>query len=162
MNLIPKPTIVVDFDGVLHSYVSGWQGPRIITDPPVPGAMEFLVTALEHFTVAIQSSRSHAFGGRRAMKQWLKQELVKCAGSGPESTPHWFCERIMQTAFCDPWDYEVEYASKRIIEEIRWPLFKPPAIFYIDDRAMRFEGRWPSAEEIAAFRPWKVARGARL
>lgn len=161
MNLIPKPTIVVDFDGVLHSYTSGWQGPRVIADPPVPGAMEFLVNALEHYTVAIQSSRSHALGGRRAMKRWLREELIKCAGSTPETTPFWFTERIIKTAFADPWEYEVEYAVKKIIAEIQWPLFKPPAIFYIDDRAMRFEGRWPSVDEIRAFRPWKLAEEQR-
>lgn len=34
---------------------------------------------------------------------------------------------------------------------------KPPALVYLDDRGMRFEGRFPSAAEVHAARPWKVA-----
>ena len=30
-------TVVFDFDGVVHSYTSGWQGEDTIPDPPVPG-----------------------------------------------------------------------------------------------------------------------------
>ena len=32
-----KQTVVFDFDGVIHSYKSGWRGASIIPDPPVPG-----------------------------------------------------------------------------------------------------------------------------
>jgi len=32
-----KKTVVFDFDGVIHSYKSGWQGENIIPDPPVDG-----------------------------------------------------------------------------------------------------------------------------
>lgn len=31
---------------------------------------------------------------------------------------------------------------------------KPPALVYIDDRAWRFDGRFPSAVEIMEARPW--------
>ena len=71
----PKPILSLDFDGVLHSYASGWKGARRIPDPPTDGAVEFLLKALDHFTVAVFSSRSRYFGGRRAMKAWLARAL---------------------------------------------------------------------------------------
>jgi hypothetical protein len=32
--------------------------------------------------------------------------------------------------------------------------FKVPAVAYIDDRAWRFSGHWPSAAELDQFKPW--------
>lgn len=66
-----KPILCLDFDGVLHSYTSGWQGADVIPDPPVPGAIEFLAEASKHFRIAIFSSRSHQEGGISAMQLWL-------------------------------------------------------------------------------------------
>lgn len=66
-----KPILVLDFDGVLHSYTSGWRGAHIIPDPPVPGAIAFLKRALTDFDVQIYSSRSHQRGGINAMQDWL-------------------------------------------------------------------------------------------
>lgn len=147
-----KPTLVLDFDGVLHSYSSGWKGARVIPDPPVPGALEFVVRALDRFTVAILSSRSHQWGGRRAMKRWLVAALEDCAGTF-ETTPDWLLAHIH--AFADPWPDQVGWDIRRIVHrEIQWPLFKPPAHVTIDDRALTFNGDWPALADIAAFRPW--------
>lgn len=33
-------TVIFDFDGVIHSYASGWQGVTEIHDPPVDGIKE--------------------------------------------------------------------------------------------------------------------------
>ena len=65
------PILLLDFDGVCHSYQSGWKGPDIIPDPPVPGLFEFLTQALKHFDVQIYSSRSSQPGGIEAMKDWF-------------------------------------------------------------------------------------------
>lgn len=66
-----KKTIVVDFDGVLHAYTSGWKGATAIPDPPVADAFPFLRAAVERFDVAILSARSREPGGINAMKAWL-------------------------------------------------------------------------------------------
>jgi trehalose-6-phosphatase len=149
-----KPTIVLDFDGVLHSYKSGWKGATNIPDPPVEGALEFLVGALDRFNVAILSSRSHQWGGRRAMKRWLRSHLIAEAGADYSSTPEWWRNRIAKTAFADPWKDEVEWAASEVVREIKWPLFKPAAHFTIDDRAHQFDGTWPGLSYIASFKPW--------
>lgn len=67
-----KPTLLVDFDGVIHSYASGWKGEAVIPDPPVPGAFDFLDKALDDFQVAIYSSRSKTKEGLQAMKAWFR------------------------------------------------------------------------------------------
>lgn len=74
--------VAVDFDGVLHSYTSGWKGPRNIPDPPVNGAIEWLYLMMQSnkIKIAIFSSRSRYLGGRRAMKRWLRKHgLTKLA-----------------------------------------------------------------------------------
>ena len=70
-----KPILCLDFDGVIHSYESGWKGADNIPDPAVPGAAEFLEEALEHFEIHVFSSRSNQEGGIRAMKEWMSLEF---------------------------------------------------------------------------------------
>ena len=66
-----KPILCLDFDGVIHSYSSGWKGAAVIPGPPVTGAIEFIRKALSHFDVQIYSSRSGQEGGINAMQDWL-------------------------------------------------------------------------------------------
>lgn len=149
-----KPILSLDFDGVIHSYTSGWKGPRTIPDDPVPGALEFIVEALKHFQVHIFSSRSRYLFGRRAMKKWLYGHLMDLTYKGYAETPEFYQRRIGETAFADPWYDEADYATKKLIREIKWPTHKPPALITIDDRAICFTGDWPSMESIQSFSPW--------
>lgn len=146
-----KPILCLDFDGVVHSYKSGWKGPRCIPDPPVPGALEFIVKASEVATVAIHSSRSGKWGGRRAMKFWLLGAYLNIAPSW-EKTPEWFRDHIAKTAFADPWQDEVRFAVRQL--GIQWPMFKPAAMVTIDDRGYRFDGTWPDLKTVLALKPW--------
>jgi hypothetical protein len=66
-----KPILCLDFDGVIHSYSSGWKGAAIIPDPPVPGCFDFIRRAQKDWTVAIFSSRSNQPGGMDAMKDYV-------------------------------------------------------------------------------------------
>lgn len=133
-----KPILCLDFDGVIHSYTSGWQGPSTISDPPVPGAMAFIIEALKHFAVAIYSSRSGQAFGIRAMKNYVDEHLY---------------EYLKSSGLCT-----VEAASgeaRRITTEtISWPTEKPSAFITIDDRALTFTGVWPSIESLLDFKPW--------
>lgn len=68
-----KPILCLDFDGVIHSYSSGWKGADVIPDPPVAGAIDFILAAVDHFHVNIYSSRSGQAGGIDAMQNWLSK-----------------------------------------------------------------------------------------
>lgn len=68
-----KSILMLDFDGVCHSYTSGWKGADNIPDPPVEGLFEFLASAKEKFQVAIFSSRSLQEGGIEAMQDWFRE-----------------------------------------------------------------------------------------
>lgn len=132
-----KPILCLDFDGVIHSYDSGWKGADVVPDPPVPGAMRFIRDAAEHFTVAIHSSRSSQFGGISAMSQWLRQHFREYWAADPAH-----CEDIDWTHCND------------FLAEIIWAKEKPAAMVTIDDRALTFNGTWPSLETLREFKPW--------
>jgi hypothetical protein len=121
-----KKTLCLDFDGVLHSYKSGWGGHEVVADAPVPGAMAFLYDALKVFKVCIFSSRSSTPQGIGAMQSWLSK---------------WAKEEFFD--YGEPWWLQIE-----------WPVNKPAAYLSIDDRAITFEGEWPSVEELLEFKPW--------
>jgi len=64
-------TVAVDFDGVLHAYVSGWTGP-VPADSPEPGALEFVRwLQSEGATVVVLSTRARTRTGARAIRRWL-------------------------------------------------------------------------------------------
>jgi hypothetical protein len=64
--------LCLDFDGVIHSYTSGWQGIDCIPDPPVPGSFEFIIEASEYYRVNIFSTRTAGEPiGKVAVKKWF-------------------------------------------------------------------------------------------
>lgn len=115
-----KPILCVDFDGVIHSYVSGWQGPCVIPDPPVPGALRWLWKATEWFDVQVYSSRSKEVGAVIEMFRWMVTESLKEFGP----------DHPMSTMVLS--DYPITFA-----------LQKPAAFLTID---ICFEGDWSELE----------------
>lgn len=87
-----KQTVVFDFDGVIHSYTSGWKGEDVIPDPPVHGIKE----------VVVVSARCAKSNGMVDIIKWLDMYGIKV---------------------------------DKVLAE------KPPAVVYIDDRAICFDGR---------------------
>lgn len=148
-----RPILAFDFDGVLHSYSSGWKGPRTIPDPPVPEALEYLAEALNFFDVQIFSSRSRYLGGRRAMRKWLIKHYLELAPDW-KGTPVWLREIIAKHAFADPWEEEARWAIKALVKRYGFPKHKPPAMITLDDRAFQFNGHWPRFAELLEFQPW--------
>lgn len=123
-----KPTICIDFDGVIHSYISPWAGPSKILDPIVPGAIQFMLMMLAAgYHIAIHSSRSHSHTGFIAMQEWLKKEAGNTWYDSPAGPG---------------------------LENVEFVQHKPIAMVYIDDRAMLFTGVWPTIEDIKNFVPW--------
>lgn len=146
--------IALDFDGVLHGYQSSWTGAHSIPDPPVPGAIGWLVDLLDdaRFDVAVFSARSRWPRGRWAMRRWLREQFAMWLDERREdhiaSWPDSFLPGM------DLWEQEVDWWARQQVKRIRWPFFKPPAHVLIDDRAWLFEGRFPRLEALAKFERW--------
>jgi hypothetical protein len=147
-----KPILCLDFDGVIHSYASGWKGPRTIPDAPVPGALEFIVTALQEFDVQIFSSRTRYWGGRRAMRKWLIHWYVEL-GQDWRHTPAWL-RAVIEQHGVETWRDEVQLGVKNIVKRIGFPRHKPPAMVGLDDRVITFIGFWPAISDLKEFKPW--------
>ena len=112
-------TVVFDFDGVIHSYTSGWQGEGNIPDPPVQGIREALKEIHDAgYEVMVVSTRCATIEGHGAIEAWLYDNGLR------------------------------EYIDKVCRE-------KPPAIAYIDDRAICFVGHPETLlKKIQNFQPW--------
>jgi hypothetical protein len=66
--------ICLDFDGVVHSYISRWQGACHIPDPPVLGAIDFIRNSMAcGICIGIYSTRNIEPGGIKAMCAWLRE-----------------------------------------------------------------------------------------
>lgn len=130
-----NPIICVDFDGVIHSYASGWKGADVIPDPPVPGAIDWLIAHLpvpdalgmappyEGPYPVIYSARSSQRGGIKAMKEWFVKHGLN----------EWYIRDNI----------------------LKFPETKPPAFLTIDDRAICFTGVFPTSAEMMAFQSWQ-------
>ncbi len=137
---IKKPILCLDFDGVCHSYNSGWAGADVIPDPPVDGLFDFLIKADIFFTIVVFSSRSHQDGGKDAMKEWF------CDRAGD-----WAAEIEGQP------ENSAELVLRRIgdvIDRLQFPENKPPAMVSIDDRCILFTGKFPDPMDLLSFKPW--------
>jgi hypothetical protein len=127
-----KPILCIDFDGVVHSYTSGWKGETVIPDPPVKGALAWLYKATEFWDVQIYSSRSKNPDARYEMLSWMRHWSV--SEFGPD--------HIMSYAGTE---YPIKFAHE-----------KPSAFLTIDDRAICFDGAWNALDpqKLLEFRPW--------
>jgi len=132
-----KPILCVDFDGVIHSYTSGWKGAIVIPDPSVKGALRWLWKATEWFDVQVYSSRSKDFEALKVMQGWMIDQSIEEFGHDHPMA----C--VTMTA--EGPTYPITFAHE-----------KPAAFLTIDDRAICFEGDWSEIEpaDLLNFKPW--------
>jgi hypothetical protein len=96
-------TVCLDFDGVLHSYKSGWCGADVIPDPPIHGTRDAVERLRQLYRIVVHSARCRTEAGRQAVANWLHKHGI-------------------------------------VVDEVCE--HKPPALIYVDDRAVRFRGDW--------------------
>jgi len=71
-----KPALILDFDGVIHSYENGWTG-LTPEDPPTLGAREAIQQLRERFEVLVLSTRSTDPGGIQVIEEWLDKHDIQ-------------------------------------------------------------------------------------
>lgn len=125
------PRILIDFDDTIHDYSGsgGWKGHGTIPGDPLPGAMAWLASLVDKFEVCVYSTRSAQVGGLRAMERWFRF--------------HWDDAGLGAL----PLDEAGEL-------KIKFPETKLPAKLTIDDRAIRFTGKFPPVASLLFFTTW--------
>lgn len=140
-----RKAIGLDFDGVLHSYTSGWKGVDVVADEPVPGAIGWLIGMCLYspYDVFILSVRCNEVKGVEAMQEWLNEHIVRHL----TSAAHYQRMEEPDEAIAD------DHAT--ILASIEYYVQKPKECFiFIDDRAWQFNGTFPSLTELEHFKPW--------
>lgn len=130
-----KPVIALGFDQVIHSYTSGWQGPRTISDQPVPGALEALVKYSKLFDIHIYSSRSRYFLGKRAMRRWLVSYLSNYFLNFTYGYPDLPTPDTIQECYLKAF---------MLVKSIKFPIIRKDVFLIIDQNVISFNGDWNS------------------
>lgn len=83
-----KKIVVVDFDGVIHSYRTRWIKETVIPDPPVDGVAEGIQKLRKKFKVLVKSVRCMmSDAGLEAVKKYLEEWKITVDGVVKE-IPH--------------------------------------------------------------------------
>ena len=106
--------VALDFDGVIHKYTSGWQGPHIATDGIVDGAKEFIQTLQSHgYEVVVFSCRASYISGHEAIERFLEQHGIQDVIVTSEKPPAGIY--IDDRGFC----FEGDFPSLEYIENFK-------------------------------------------
>jgi len=80
--------ILVDFDGVIHRYDSGWQGVTVIPDPPVDGVKEAIADLMKEYQVYVFSTRAaDSDVGVAAIQSYLDKHEIEVSGVVKKKIP---------------------------------------------------------------------------
>lgn len=131
-----KRTIAIDFDGVIHAYSKGYQNGDIY-DKPIEGAFEAIRTLMDDgYSVYIHSTRSP-----RKIKDWMlfhtfaTEYEVEGMGNDPS---YYKYPKFGFTLKIIPF-WKKFWNEENVLGISRRKL---PAMVYVDDRALKFEGDW--------------------
>jgi len=127
-------TIAIDFDGVIHKYSKGWHDGTCY-DEPIDGAEEFLKKLMEDkdVSVFIFSTRSP-----RQIKRWIIKNMPLTFGAmAVDCGQMWSGQDGYEVKVIPFW---VKFWNKKDVLGITRK--KLPAVAYIDDRAVKFNGDW--------------------
>jgi hypothetical protein len=128
-----KLKIVLDFDGVIHSYSSGWTSAANIPDPPVDGAIEWMADA---------QSRGHKLM-IQSMRTADENYLVEIGVTG-DGQPKYTLNRKRGLAIDAIKQWLIRWSGELgvtlDVEKITFPFGKAFFDIYIDDRGYRAEG----------------------
>lgn len=143
-------TIAIDFDGVIHRYSKGWQDGTCYDDA-VDGVFEAIATLMKTYTVFIFSTRSP-----HEIKQWLLPRIMNSdyVVNGPGNDPQEWISPVYGFT-CERIPFYVKFWNKKNVLGITKR--KLPAMVYIDDRALRFDGNW--TDTIKSIYPFKTYQG---
>jgi hypothetical protein len=125
-----RPIICVDFDGCIHSNDLGYIDGTLYGDI-VPGFFDWFFKIQQTFRPVIFSTRCGDPQQLEAMTEWFRHQ------------------------------YDIWVEISGVIEDrpaIEVTAIKIPAMHYIDDRAIRFQGNWQdptlSPESLKTLYPW--------
>jgi hypothetical protein len=85
--MAPPRVIAIDFDGVIHSFTSGWQGALKANDPIVPGIKEVIAELRQDYRVIVMSSRCLHPGGTKTIETYLNKYGIIVDGITGEKIP---------------------------------------------------------------------------
>lgn len=117
-------TIAIDFDGVIHKYSGGWKDGSIY-DVPVEGAFQAIRKLMDKgYSVFIFSTRNS-----RQIVDWIQNY-----------TGQLYDEPIVYLFETQKIPFWVKFWKKPNILGVTNR--KLPALVYVDDRALKFDGDW--------------------
>ena len=112
-----KQTVIFDFDGVIHSYTSGWQGVTNIPDLPVEGIRDVIEELkIAGYEVVVVSTRCYQEGGIEAIKKYLNKHDIVVDRVTDEKPPA--VVTVDDRAIC--FDGDVTTLFKKIINFVPW------------------------------------------
>jgi len=82
------PTVIFDFDGVIHGYTGSWQGPTKCPGSPVPHIRDAIRMIRQNgYNVIVVSSRCYVEGGIEAIRRYLDLHHIEVDDITGEKPP---------------------------------------------------------------------------